>query len=118
MNIFLRSSSRLTRGTLAFVAIFFLLFFAAGAFSPLKAQNVTETFESYWSTDQVVSKPHTYGPFIYDTDGDLEQLPSPNALSLSSGNPGSFFTIKAVSGNAFQLISLGLDRDGGLTGDV
>ncbi|WP_295793684.1 cadherin-like beta sandwich domain-containing protein [Mucilaginibacter sp.] len=101
-----------------FTKLTLIFIFAAGAFSTLKAQNVTETFDSYWSTDQVVSKPHTYGPFIYDTDGDLEQLPGPNALSLSSGNPGSFFSIKAASGNAFQLISLGLDRDGGLSGDV
>src|SRR4051812_45169159 len=101
-----------------FTKLALILVFAAGGISQLNAQNVNETFESYWSTDQVVSKPHTYGPFIYDTDGDLEQLPGPNALSLSSGNPGSFFSIKAVSGNAFQLISLGLDRDGGLVGDV
>ena len=101
-----------------FTKLALILVFAAGGIAQLNAQNVNETFESYWSTDQVVSKPHTYGPFIYDTDGDLEELPGPNALSLSSGNPGSFFSIKAVSGNAFQLISLGLDRDGGLVGDV
>src|SRR4051812_37287103 len=101
-----------------FTKLAVILIFVTGALSPLKAQNVQETFDSYWSTDQVVSKPHTYGPFIYDTDGDLEQLPGPNALSMSSGNPGTIFTIKSASGNPFQLINLGLDRDGGLSGDV
>ncbi|HEY2722450.1 MAG TPA: T9SS type A sorting domain-containing protein [Chitinophagaceae bacterium] len=82
--------------------------------STAKAQNTTETFDTYWSTDQTFGpNPATYGPFVYSSDGNLETLTGPNALDIGSANLGSFLDIKETGGATFEFVNFIADLDQG-----